>query len=423
MGSSKKVAAPLLPYLMPSRLTPESGAAAALEIEQAMANGGAPELASVAMRLRKTADTAALLARARVVGATCAALTFPVMDALNLPIVILDECSQLPELTALLPLRFGGARLLAVGDPQQLPPVLASPPLARVAPATAGSPTLESSTLFERLARLGWPVQVMRTQYRCPPQLSALASRLFYGGRLRDGPRPVEAVGAAPSLPSLVFVDYGGELGSLAHALTGPRCVWDARMCERVEGSGSIANVHEATLVAEAVVELLNNGVPPAAVGIICLYKAQVGKVSQALDAAAGRTPAQAAKRVLVSTVDAFQGQERAFILVSPSRTTSAAAGGGHVDDPRRMCVTLTRATRSLIVIGCARALAAFHVWTAVLGAAASAGGLRSAALRPLLSPPPVAPPPAARTTSASASTLAQPPLPASEEGFDEVLL
>ncbi|CAN0597876.1 unnamed protein product, partial [Ectocarpus sp. 12 AP-2014] len=42
--------------------------------------------------------------------------------------------------------------------------------------------TLEK-TLFVRLAKLGVKPVLLGRQYRCHPQMSALASRLFYQGR------------------------------------------------------------------------------------------------------------------------------------------------------------------------------------------------------------------------------------------------
>ena len=65
------------------------------------------------------------LAQKRVVGATCASTGFEVMKNLQFKIVILDECSQMLEPQSLLPVsRFNCRKLIAVGDPLQLPPII-----------------------------------------------------------------------------------------------------------------------------------------------------------------------------------------------------------------------------------------------------------------------------------------------------------
>lgn len=61
----------------------------------------------------------------RVIGATCAATGFEVMKNMQFKIVILDECSQMLEPQSLLPIsRFNCRKLIAVGDPLQLPPII-----------------------------------------------------------------------------------------------------------------------------------------------------------------------------------------------------------------------------------------------------------------------------------------------------------
>jgi superfamily I DNA and/or RNA helicase len=61
----------------------------------------------------------------RVVGTTCAATGFDILKGMQFKIVILDECSQMLEPQSLRPIsRFNCRKLIAVGDPLQLPPII-----------------------------------------------------------------------------------------------------------------------------------------------------------------------------------------------------------------------------------------------------------------------------------------------------------
>jgi superfamily I DNA and/or RNA helicase len=99
------------------------------------------------------------LRQVRVVGVTCAACTFPVLEDIKFPIVFLDEASQMLEPMSIIPLtRFSCMRLLAVGDPLQLPPTLQS--------FVEESEDGILKTLFVRLAAIGFEPILLRTQYR-----------------------------------------------------------------------------------------------------------------------------------------------------------------------------------------------------------------------------------------------------------------
>ncbi len=83
------------------------------------------EAALAEMKAEKGLERKRRLLAKRVVAVTCAASSFEILDDCDFPIVLLDECSQMIEPASLLPLqRFHCQRLIAGGDPQQLPPTL-----------------------------------------------------------------------------------------------------------------------------------------------------------------------------------------------------------------------------------------------------------------------------------------------------------
>merc|ERR1711862_560343 len=67
-----------------------------------------------------------------------------------------------------------------------------------------------------------------------------------------------------------------------------------------------------------------------------------------------------------VASVDAFQGREKDFILVSCVRC-SESQGIGFLSDPRRLNVALTRARLGLILLGNPRVLSKNPLWAALL--------------------------------------------------------
>jgi hypothetical protein len=107
--------------------------------------------------------------------------------------------------------------------------------------------TLANSTLFERLAREGFPVMPLLTQYRCHPTLAALPSKLFYGGALRDGIHSGHAPPKFRLAPRLIFYDCSpplppgspleATLGELLRTRVGPAASGEAR-AERGGGGG-----------------------------------------------------------------------------------------------------------------------------------------------------------------------------------------
>jgi superfamily I DNA and/or RNA helicase len=347
----------------------EGDGAAAAGAGSDLARRCAPVLAA----LRQLGDRRAVLDRlqsSRVVGTTCAAACFPILQGLAFPIVVLDEASQMPEPTSATPLaRFGSRFAVVVGDPLQLPPVLQSPPVANppAGAAAAGSAsaasssssssssssTMEGSTLFTRLAACGGaPLVALRTQYRCHPRLGDLASRLFYDGTLTSGVLPWQRGPRVRLLPPLALFDYSnltaaewaraggaaaliaGSGAGAAHAAassaggrlaSGPpfppaapgAAARFGDTVERADAGRSLFNAGEAALVAALVASLLGRGTPAGDVGVICLYRAQVFRVRDCL--------ASLGVPVRLTGTEGDRGASR----FSGAGGTAAAPGGG----------------------------------------------------------------------------------------------
>ena len=184
VGCVRKMAKRVLPHAFPYSDDARSGAEPMVQQLQGMfrepslAHGDRKCVKEAIAEVESERRTRADLEKCRVVGATCNATTFPILSGVGFSIVCLDECSQMVEPMSALSLTFGCEALLACGDPNQLPPVLEG--------ARQGGKDTLARGLFSRLSRCKRPV-LLRTQYRCHPDIADIANTLFYNGELVDG--------------------------------------------------------------------------------------------------------------------------------------------------------------------------------------------------------------------------------------------
>ncbi|MFB6077770.1 MAG: AAA domain-containing protein [Halarchaeum sp.] len=253
------------------------------------------------------------LESAPLVAATTATCGSRVMRSQDFDVVLVDEASQLTEPGTLAAIN-RGARFVLVGDHHQLPPVV-----------RAGGRL--STSLFERLIEEHPEAGVLlESQYRMRQRIQAFSSTEFYDGALR----PASADVATQSLADLGV--------STERVVDGVGFV-------QVEGT-SDAHIDpvEAERVTDIVTDYLDAGLNPADVGVIAPFRAQVGEIGR-------RVP----DGVAVDTVDRFQGSSKEVIVVSFVAT--GALDGPIFEDYRRLNVALTRAKKSLVLVGDAAAL------------------------------------------------------------------
>jgi hypothetical protein len=88
--------------------------------------------------------------------------------------------------------------------------------------------------------------------------------------------------------------------------------------------------------------------------GVVVPHRAQRSSLKEVLDRLALTNPASSAARVAaVDTVERFQGDERAVIVVSATESDREylLAAGEFLLDPRRLTVALSRAKQKLILV------------------------------------------------------------------------
>ena len=335
IGSIKKIAKNLLPYTAKARATSNEELK---ELEAMLEDAQNSEedqdhIATAIQRFRKADNTLQTVQAAQVVGTTFMSSSFDVFEHLQFPLCLVDESSQLMEPLTIVPLtRFMCQRLVMIGDPLQLPPTLAT----HADEGKLGQGL--DKTLFDRMLQMGYESIMLRTQYRCHPSISAISNRLFYDQRLLNGVTSEDRKPLIPGLPTLLFVDVGGQVGLLMFVerfrLTQLACFQEQKSIR----TNSYWNEAEVGITAHLIQSLLSLQVPPSDLGVISLYREQTDKLIEYLTTS-GST---ANKQVQISTVDAFQGGEKDVIVLSTVRTTESQ----FMDNQPRINVALTRAKR-----------------------------------------------------------------------------
>jgi AAA domain len=289
--------------------------------------------------------------------------------------VIVDEAARANPLDLMIPLIHAERRIVLVGDQNQLPQML-EPDVEREFDADLRQRLSESlfQRLFVSLGKPGAPVaRVVRldTQFRMHPELGSLVSRHFYDGELENG-RPAEDEDFVHGLPG-----YGSAVAAWLDvpADRGPE-YGERSKCRPVEAAAVAAEV-----------ERLVRAAPRLTFGVITFYSDQRDEIWAALKGCklAERSDRGTYRpvekllydqdgnrrdRLLVGTVDAFQGKQFDVVLLSTTRCgprherVPAPADPqyrrwvgrryGHIVLRNRLCVAMSRQQRLLIAVGAA---------------------------------------------------------------------
>ncbi|QRV77471.1 ATP-dependent DNA helicase [Ceratobasidium sp. AG-Ba] len=275
-----------------------------------------------------------VLSEADVICSTLSGAGHEVLEPFEFETVIIDEAAQAIEIATLIPLRYGCKTCILVGDPQQLPPTVIS---------QLASGLDYNQSLFVRLQRQNPnSVHLLSIQYRMHPTISAVPSRLFYQGRLQDGPDMAQRTQQVWHSSS-VFGSY--KFFDVAHGH------------EEAQSNHSQINREEAN-AALALYERLQREFKSVKfdyrIGIVSMYRGQVGHIKSRFQAVYGSA---ILKLIDFNTVDGFQGQEKDIIILSCVRAGVNVQSVGFLADERRMNVAITRARSSLFVLGHATTL------------------------------------------------------------------
>ncbi|XP_041464914.1 regulator of nonsense transcripts 1-like [Lytechinus variegatus] len=284
-----------------------------------------------------------LLQNADVICCTCVGAGDPRFARFRFRAVLIDESTQSTEPECLIPAVLGSRQLVLVGDHCQLGPVV----MCKKA-ANAGL----CQSLFERLVVLGIRPIRLQVQYRMHPSLSAFPSNIFYEGSLQNGVTAAERINRAVDFP---FPQPDKPM--FFYATTGQ---------EEIASSGtSYLNRTEAANVEKLTTRFLRAGVKPEQIGIITPYEGQRAFIVQYMQYS-GPLNVKLYQEVEIASVDAFQGREKDYIILSCVRANDHQ-GIGFLNDPRRLNVALTRGRYGVIIVGNPKVLSRHPLWNHLL--------------------------------------------------------
>ena len=232
-------------------------------------------------------------------------------------VVIIEEAAEVFEAHVFTSLTPSVQQLIMIGDHKQLRP-------------KANCHNLEKNyafcvSLFERLARNGFPIRTLRVQHRMRPEIASLICPSIYDKLLNN--ENVELYDHVKGVGSdLFFVDH-----------TNPE-----KSNEDKERSHS--NLHEADFIVALCKYLLKQGYHPSEITVLTMYRGQLLELRK-------RMRKQDYSGVRVAAVDDFQGEENEIILLSLVRSNSDG-NIGFLKIENRVCVSLSRAKIGFFVIG-----------------------------------------------------------------------
>jgi len=248
--------------------------------------------------------------------------------------VIFEESAQIMEIESFIPLvlqnsRFQGKqprlkRVIMLGDENQLPPIIKNTNYQKLS-------NLEQS-LFTRLLRLNTPHVKLTHQGRCRESIL----ELFQWKYEKLLSLPVVSIGDYSKmncgfLNEYQFIDVP-EIQGVGETCPNPHFY---------------QNIAEAEFVVSTYMYMVLKGYDPNTITILTTYNGQKYLIRDIIHQKCSwskifRKPKK------ITTVDKFQGQQNDYILLSLVRTKNV----GHIRDPRRLIVAMSRAKLGLYVFG-----------------------------------------------------------------------
>ncbi|KAF8696564.1 P-loop containing nucleoside triphosphate hydrolase protein, partial [Rhizoctonia solani] len=343
-----------------------------------------------------------ILQKAHIVGCTTtgAAKVVPLLSGMSPKVMIVEEAGQVLESHILATLVPSVEQIIMIGDPLQLRPNVNNYKLS-IENRETGSIYRFDQSLMERLHKSGFPMSQLNVQRRMRPAISSLIRNTLYP-KLED---------------HLLVQNYPDVRG--VH-----KNIFFVSHTHKEAGGGEDAvskyNQYELDMIYDLVLHLLKQGCYNSSRNIIILsaYLGQIPKIRKRLQNVVtivvderdaelleqlgldeeDSTPVQqvqASSRVLIRTLDNFQGEEGEIIILSLVRNNGTVFDGdaaslqyapgtksriGFLKSDNRVNVGLSRAKHGLYMFGNAPELArSSQMWSTVLKELNASGSVGAA--------------------------------------------
>jgi regulator of nonsense transcripts 1 len=211
-----------------------------------------------------------------------------------------------------------------------------------------------TQSLFERLVVLGNRPIRLQVQYRMHPCLSEFPSNMFYEGTLQNGVtaperlrKNVDFPWPVPDTPMFFYQNLGQEEISSSGTSFLNRLILATNLSVRLLTPSYRT---EASNVEKIVTKFFKSGVVPGQIGVVTPYEGQRSYIVNYMQFN-GSLKKDLYKEIEVASVDAFQGREKDYIILSCVRSNEHQ-GIGFLNDPRRLNVALTRAKYGVVILG-----------------------------------------------------------------------
>ncbi|CAG8450170.1 2652_t:CDS:2 [Funneliformis caledonium] len=257
--------------------------------------------------------------------------------------IIIDDATQAIELSSLIPLKYNPKRVILIGDPRQLPPVISSKFVMQFS---------YDKSLFARIQKNSpSSTNQLTIQYRMHPEISKFPSQFFYDSLIKD---------ADCLLQKRNQPWHQGQFFS-------PYRFFDVN--EIIIENDLTCDNAEAKIIAKACKRLIKDFHQvdfDGQIGIIVSDKDQKFNILREFTR-------DTVIELEIDTLDTFQGREKDIIILScfcPCKENNI----GFLNDSKGLNVALTRAKCSLWIFGSSNTLVHNDSWKSLIEDAKNRG-------------------------------------------------
>lgn len=288
------------------------------------------------LQIGKWERDAVLLQKANVIGMTTTGFSKyrPLVASLKPKVILIEEAAEVLEGPVTAVCVESLQQLILVGDHQQLQ-------------GHCNVKELEEDfhlnvSMFERLIRNNMPFKTLTRQRRMDPEIRRALAPIYQD--LQDHP----SVMGRPPVPGM------GDVRSF---------FFDHNWSEGSDSMLSKYNEQEAEFIVGFFCYLVRGGiVPPHGITVLTFYNGQRKLILKLLKQQAFL----AGEYLSVNTVDSYQGEENAVVLLSLVRSNEQGKIG-FLEVANRVCVALSRARLGFYIFGNATQLSRDTLWNQVI--------------------------------------------------------